>query len=166
MKTALRKLSIDDAEAVYAFLQSLPDENGYHNSAYGLSYAEFHTWLIQMNDYSEGRNMPDWMVPSSEYWFVVDDVIVGNIRLRHFLNDALRNGGGHIGYAIAPEYRGKGYAKLMLKEMIKEAKQCYKLDEILITAHIHNIASRKTIEACGGQLEKEADNQAFYWIKC
>lgn len=165
MKTKLRKLSIHDGTAVYDFLQSLPDENGYHNTAYNLSYVQYQDWLIRMNDYSEGRNMPDWMVPSSEYWFLVDGEIVGNIRLRHFLNDSLRNSGGHIGYAIAPKHRGKGYAKLMLEEMLKEAKQGYQLNEILITADIDNIASRRTIEACGGQLEKEADGHAFYWIK-
>lgn len=160
----LKKLSIHDGIDVYEFLQSLPDENGYHNSAYHLTYKEFQAWLIQMNDYSEGRNMPDWMVPSSEYWFIVNDEIVGNIRLRHYLNEALKNGGGHIGYAIAPKHRGKGYAKLMLAEMLKTAKS-YSLTEVLITAQIDNIASRKTIEACGGQLEKEADNHVFYRIK-
>jgi len=165
MKTELRQLSIHDGKAVYDFLQTLPDENGYHNSAYQLSYDDYVAWLQKMDDYAHGRHMPDWMVPSSEYWFLVDDQIVGNIRLRHYLNDALRKGGGHIGYAIAPAYRGKGYAKLMLKEMLKVAK-AFPIDQVLLVTDIDNIASRKTMEACGGILEKEANNYAYYWIKC
>ncbi len=165
MKTELRQLSIHDGRKVYDFLQTLPDENGFHNSAYQLSYEDFLAWLKKMDDYAHGRHMPDWMVPSSEYWFLVDDQIVGNIRLRHYLNDALRKAHGHIGYAIAPAYRGKGYAKLMLKEMLKVAKT-FAIDQVLLTANIDNIASRKTMEACGGILEKEENNLAFYWIKC
>ena len=165
MKKKKKKLNIHDDMTVYQFLQQLPDENGYHNAAYGLSYPEFQAWLVQMEDYSKGLKMPDWMVPSTEYWFIVDDEIVGNIRIRHYLNEALKNGAGHIGYAIAPQYRGKGYAKLMLAEMLKAAKSTYQLKEVLITTHIGNVASRKTIEDCGGQLKKEADDHAFYRIK-
>ena len=54
MKTQLQKLNIHDDMTVYQFLQQLPDENGYHNAAYGLSYPEFQAWLVQMEDYSKG----------------------------------------------------------------------------------------------------------------
>lgn len=89
---------------------------------------------------------------------------VGNIRLRHTLNEALRQSGGHIGYAIAPAYRHRGYGKLMLKAMLKEAKERYSLTQVMISAHIDNVASRRIIESCGGQREKENANEVIYWI--
>ena len=39
---------------------------------------------------------------------------VGIVNLRHCLNEALRQGAGHIGYGIRPEYRGRGYATAAL----------------------------------------------------
>lgn len=165
MHTELRKLSPQDGEEVYEFLQSLPaEEAGYGNSAHGLTYEAFKEWLIKMDGYDRGENMPDWMVPSTEYWFIVDGVIVGNIRLRHFLNEGLRKNGGHIGYAIAKPYRQKGYATLMLAAILQEARKLG-LEEVMITANIDNIASRKTIERNGGSLANEDDNHAIYWIK-
>lgn len=165
MKTELRQLSITDGREVYELLQQIPaQERGYSNSAHGLSYEQFQAWLIEMNDYAHGLHMPDWMVPSSEYWFLVDGSYVGNIRLRHNLTPALRKSGGHIGYAIAPAYRNKGYAKLMLQAVLQEARKL-SLHEVMLSADSDNIASRKTIEACGGQLEKESDHKVIYWIK-
>ena len=180
MKTELRQLSllfilcilasgktdlITDGKEVYELLQQIPaQECGYSNSAHGLSYEQFQAWLIEKNDYAHGLHMADWMVPSSEYWFLVDGVYVGNIRLRHNLTPALRSSSGHIGYAIAPAYRKKGYAKLMLQAVLQEARKL-SLNEVMLSADKDNIASRKTIEACGGQLEKESDHNVIYWIK-
>ena len=165
MKTQLRELSVNDKEEIYHLLQQIiAEENGYHNDAYGLSKEAFSQWLIQKHDHALGKNLPDGWVPSTEYWFYVDDVPVGNIRLRHTLNEALRQSGGHIGYAIAPAYRPRGYGKLMLKAMLKEAKERYSLTQVMISAHIDNVASRRIIESCGGQREKENANEVIYWI--
>lgn len=89
--------------------------------------------------------------------------MVGTIRIRHYLTDALRTYGGHIGYAIAPAYRRKGYAKLMLSEACKKAKELG-IEQLLIDPHCDNIASRHVVESCGGVLEKENDHTASYWI--
>lgn len=165
MKTELRELSINDGMEIYRLLQQIPmEENGYHNDANGLSQPAFVQWLIQKHDHALGKNLPEGWVPSTEYWFYVDGVPVGNIRLRHTLNEALRQSGGHIGYAIAPAYRRRGYGKLMLKAMLKEARETYSLKQVMISAHIDNIPSHRIIESCGGQWEKEATNEAIYWI--
>ena len=77
--------------------------------------------------------------------------------------------GGHIGYSIAPDERRKGYAKLMLKEGLKFYKN-RGYEKVLITCDVNNIASAKTIEACGGELENiikedELHSTKRYWIK-
>ncbi|MCR5115479.1 MAG: GNAT family N-acetyltransferase, partial [Bacteroidales bacterium] len=47
--------------------------------------------------------------------------IVGQFRIRHYLNEALRTGAGHIGYFIAKEFRGKGYATEGLRQTLEVA---------------------------------------------
>ena len=53
---------------------------------------------------------------------------------------------GHIGYDIAPSFRGRGYGKQMLKFALIEAKKLG-ITKVLITANEDNYASRRVIEA-------------------
>lgn len=61
--------------------------------------------------------------------------IVGLFKIRHYLNDFLRKGAGHIGYGILPEYRGKGYAKKGLVLAIEKCKEIIKENEIYLSVH-------------------------------
>ena len=80
--------------------------------------------------------------------------IVGIINARHELNDYLLNFGGHIGYSVRKSERRKGYGKKMLN-YASEFLFSLGLDKILITCDKNNIASKHTIESCGGILENE-----------
>lgn len=42
--------------------------------------------------------------------------------LRHELNEALEKRGGHCGYYVRPEYRGKGYATEIMAALKEEAR--------------------------------------------
>lgn len=164
MKTELRQLSVHDGIDIYELLQEIPkEEHGYYNNAHGLSYTEYKTWLKKMENQSKGIDLPDWMVPSTEYFFYVNDIPVGNIRIRHYLTDALREHGGHIAYAVSPKHRGKGYGTMMLHAIFPYAKQLG-IDQILIDPNPDNVYSRRIIEANGGKLEKETEEHAYYWI--
>ena len=50
--------------------------------------------------------------------------------MRHYLNDALRSGGGHIGYGILEKYRGRGYATKCLELTIEKARELVAEDEL------------------------------------
>ena len=93
--------------------------------------------------------------------------IVGIINARHELNDYLLNFGGHIGYSVRKSERRKGYAKKMLN-YTSEFLFSLGLEKILITCDKNNIASKRTIEACGGILENEIIEESRttlrYWI--
>lgn len=80
--------------------------------------------------------------------------IIGRISIRFELNDFLKKVGGHIGYAILPEYRRQGYGTSILKEGLKFIKVNSKLSAILITCDDTNIASSKIIESNGGVYER------------
>jgi predicted acetyltransferase len=61
---------------------------------------------------------------------------------------------GHIGYAVVPWKRGRGYAKLALREMLYEARG-EGLRYVELTTDPDNVASQRVIEANGGVLVEE-----------
>ena len=58
---------------------------------------------------------------------------------------------GHIGYAVVPWKQGKGYATNALRLLLKEARTIG-LPYVEITTDPDNVASRRVIEANGGEL--------------
>ena len=93
--------------------------------------------------------------------------IVGIINARHELNDYLLNFGGHIGHSVRKSERRKGYAKAMLSYTV-DFLFSLGLEKVLIICDKKNIASKRTIESCGGILENEVIEESRitlrYWI--
>jgi predicted acetyltransferase len=58
---------------------------------------------------------------------------------------------GHIGYSVVPWKRGKGYATKGLRLLLREARSVG-LPYVEITTDPDNVASRRVIEANGGEL--------------
>ena len=166
MTVELRKLSIDNGMDIYNMLQEIPkDENGYINNCNGRTYEEYKQWLVRSDNISKGIGLEDWMVSQDTYWLYVNGVPVGEGKLRHRLTDKLKEEGGHIGYAIAPSYRNRGYGKILLKLMIDEAKMLG-IDRILLTIQNHNKSSLQVALANGGVIEKVNDIRHYIWIDC
>ncbi len=109
------------------------------------------------------------LVPATRFWLIShDNRYLGDVDVRHQLNQALGRFGGHIGYKIRPSERRKGYGKLICKLGIDEARKLG-IGDILITCDDDNIGSCKIIEANGGQLQDKIDNNRAvltrrYWI--
>ena len=61
---------------------------------------------------------------------------------------------GHIGYAVVPWKRGRGYATRALGEMLREAR-AEGLRYVEITTQPDNVASQRVITANGGVLIEE-----------
>jgi len=108
-------------------------------------------------------------VPSMLYYFVENNHrIIGAIHFRYELNDKLMHHGGHIGYGIRPLERRKGYATIMLRQLLQEIKrQGYK--KVLITCNDDNPGSIGTILNCNGTLENKVEFEGTiirrYWVK-
>jgi predicted acetyltransferase len=97
--------------------------------------------------------------------------VVGVTRLRHHINTLfLANEGGHIGYDVAPSWRGKGYGHLALQAALREAQRLH-LDRVLLIADESNLASRRVIERHAGELEAVVFSNHWnqrvcrYWIR-
>ncbi|MDU3831683.1 MAG: GNAT family N-acetyltransferase [Gemella haemolysans] len=106
-------------------------------------------------------------VTAHTFFALDNNKIVGIINARHELNDYLLNFGGHIGYSVRKSERRKGYGKKMLN-YTSEFLFSLGLQKILITCDKNNIASKRTIESCGGILENEVVEESRttlrYWI--
>ena len=161
----LKKLSINDGLDVYNMLQDIPlDENGYHNSANGIAYEEYKEWLVKKEkDANQIGIIDGWRVPQTTFVLYVEGVPVGYGSIRHFLTDALREVGGHIGYCISPLYRKKGYGKELLKRLIIEAR-AMGIKDILVTTNLDNYASQKVIIANGGKEIDRSTEHIHFWI--
>ena len=160
----LKKISFDDSEKIYEMLQEIDaNDNGFHNKVNGMTYAEFLDWLKQENDFNNGINLLNWMVPQSSFWLFKDDTPIGVGRIRHYLNDSLQETGGHIGYAIRKTQRGKGYGKKILGLLIEECKKL-NIESVQVGTNVDNIYSNKVILHNGGIWFKENNRKNFYHI--
>lgn len=107
--------------------------------------------------------LPPDLVHETVLWFVDCDEWLGRLSIRHTLNAALLELGGHIGYVVRPSARRKGYATQMLTQSLPFAAGLG-IDPALVTCDNDNIASRKVIQAAGGELEDERHGKLRYWV--
>ena len=162
----LQPVSLNDGREFYDMLQHIgPKENGFINHAHGIPYADFTAYLTKKVNMARGIGLEDWMVPASTFWLMADGVPVGQGNLRHRLTDALREAGGHIGYAVASSQRGRGYGRELLRLLLEEARRMGITEEILVTVYPDNTPSRRVAEACGGQLRRETEDRVYYWFR-
>lgn len=160
----LQKLSVHDGEAVYRMLQDIGTcENSFTNPVRGMNYAEYKRWLLQQEEWSNGRNLPGGYVAQTTYWLVDGGIPVGIGKIRHALTAESREFGGNVGYAVGSAFRGRGYGKALLGFLLDEAKKM-ELDEILLTVDKGNNASRKVVEANGGTLVRENSERWFFRV--
>ena len=161
----LKKLSVDDGFDVYKMLQEIPsEENGLLNKANGLTFDEYKEWLIAKQRDAEQKGIVDgWKVPSTTFCLYADGVPVGFGSIRHFLTEALSQAGGHIGYGIAPQFRGNGYGNEILRLLLKKADEIG-LEKVLVTVDLDNIASQAVALANGGVITGRTDESVLIWI--
>lgn len=115
-----------------------------------------------------GEDLPENWVPSTTYWLVDEGEFIGHINIRHELNDNLKQQGGHIGYAVRPSERGKGYGKKLLELGLEKAKNEIGIKNILLTCDTGNTPSLKLIEGTGAKFENEVEGdngpKRRYWL--
>lgn len=128
------------------------DEYVIHGSGLydAMDYAE---WLaLTVKNADPLQVSEDWV--TTDTYFVMrsaDQRIVGIIDVRHSIDHPfLAAYGGHIGYSVRPDERGKGYGNTMLKMALQHAKKLG-LKRVMLGCYSSNIASRNLIVANGGK---------------
>jgi predicted acetyltransferase len=131
----------------------------------------FSRYLEVLAEQERGLNLAPNHVPSTFLFAFVEPRIVGRVSIRHSLNAFLERVGGHIGYAVVPEFRRRGYATTILDLSIQIARGKLGLTRILLTCDDDNIGSIRTIEKNGGILENIVTGPDLdkpkrrYWIE-
>ncbi|MFA6729700.1 MAG: GNAT family N-acetyltransferase [Eubacteriales bacterium] len=133
-------------------------------------FEDINEWIEHCRLMENKETVPNSNLVEGEQFMLVhegENRILGMINFRHYLNDHLAEIGGHIGYCVRPSERGKGYAKTMLSLCLNQCRE-FGLEKILLTCDENNVASKRTILACGGVFEITAihDEKAVerYWI--
>ena len=159
-------LSKNNARVEWAFLHTIPSENGFGSPCEGVDYDSY------LNDFwpryekeSKGIDLAPGYVPQTIFIAYEDDIPVGVAKVRLYVNSSLRKGAGHIGYCIAKEHRGKGYAPMMLKEAFKalQAMDDFHDEYIFLSCNKDNIASLKTQLSAGMMVFRE-DEEEYYTL--
>lgn len=164
----VRPLRVDDEQEAIAAHRELAEE--------GFDFLEAWTPEVAWTDYvqrlgrmSLGQDLPQGWVPFTLLAGDASGVVVGTVSIRHQLTAHLAEVGGHIGYAVRPRYRRRGYATRMLQHALQVAA-ALGIESALLTCDDDNLASAAVIERCGGVLERvlpATENRPakrHYWI--
>lgn len=117
-------------------------------------------WPAQLDGYRRARlgvDLPADRVPMTFLLAVVADGsgerLVGRTSIRHRLNADLLEVGGHVGYAVRPAERRRGFATEILRQSLDVLRALGDVTRALVTCDDDNLASARTIERNGGVLE-------------
>ncbi|MGI8883536.1 MAG: GNAT family N-acetyltransferase, partial [Pyrinomonadaceae bacterium] len=131
---------------------------------------DFEDYLRRMQILAKGGNLPADEVPRNTYFLFCGEKIIGRSEIRRRLTPELEIRGGHIGADIRRSERKEGYGTLILTLTLEKAREIG-LKKVLVNCDTDNTASAKTIEKCGGVLERQIIYEetgklnSHYWIE-
>jgi len=171
MKIEMRELRLEDSEQVARIHQVMKEQDNFNFMLSDYLVGEdFGPYIERVNAYKDEATVPEGKVVSTFFVAVIDGKVAGRLSVRHSLNDWLALVGGHIGYGVAPEFRGNGVATHMLKFGLKHLNKLG-VEQAFISCLSQNDHSRRTIEKCGGEFAgvvndptEDGAEYRTYWI--
>lgn len=133
-------------------------------------YSDFPLFVKKLRDMEKGKGLPKGYVPQTTYWLMDGKTFIGNVNIRHRLNNYLQKFGGHIGYEIRPSQRRQGYGTKILGLALGKAKKM-RIEKIFVMCDSANVASRKIIEYNGGVFQNKVrvagqkNPKLRFWIR-
>ena len=113
---------------------------------------DWSVYLLRMESQRLGVDLPPNRVPATFLLAETEEEVVGRVSIRHELNDYLAQVGGHIGYAVRPGFRRRGYATAIMGQSLMIASTLG-LERVLVTCDANTLGSATVIENCGGALQ-------------
>ena len=160
----IKEASFEDAEKEWQFVATMPaDENGLTNKWHGITRDIFLSKALpEMINHAKGIDLPDGFVPDTTLFLWNDTQIVGQFRLRHYLPATKIP--GHIGYFIAKEHRGKGFATEGLRLTLEYGASIIPEDEYYMRLNKDNPASLRVMLKNGGRIVGETEDKLIVKI--
>lgn len=128
-----------------------------------LAATDFSNYVAAIRDKATGTGFSEEWAPTSYFWMQIGDDLVGTLRNRHYLTPAVIDQAGHIGYAIAPAFRGRALGHGILRLGLVEATKLG-IGDVLLLCSAENTAPRRIIEHHVGTLDRTKENGMWYWI--
>ena len=144
------KLIVPNEKYLPSYIDAYNEYTEHHITTYLFTDAFSCDVFAKFDDYRNERNLRPDRVGEDKYWLVDDEksYFIGEIAIRHRLNDALRKRGGHIGYGIRYSEWNRGYGTEMLALALEKAKEMG-ISPLLITCNDDNLTSARVIEKNG-----------------
>lgn len=145
-------------------------ENGFGGTPVATGELTLEEYIQRCIEMTNATRLQPGYVPQTVFWAIdEEEEAIGIARVRHYLNDRLREHGGHIGYYIRHDKRNMGYGTEVLRQALAELRKIGE-KRALLTVDMDNIASIKVIQANGGVFESEGhstDGQRLgrFWIE-
>lgn len=162
------QLVVPEERYLASYMEAYDEFQAMGVSTFGLSDARSMDIFEKFENYRHERNLKPDRVGSDTYWLVDDakNYFIGEVHIRHRLNEALKLCGGHIGYAVRCGEWNKGYGAEMLRLALNKAKD-RGIEDALITCDDDNVASARVMEKNGCVLTDKADVEGTlirrYW---
>lgn len=153
------KLVEPSKQYLESYIHAFEEYREHNVSSCGFSDATSMDIFEKFENYRTEKNLKADRVGAHYFWLVDDekDYFIGEISIRHKINEALEKYGGHIGYAVRFSQWNKGFGTLMLKLALIEAKKIG-LSKILITCDDDNVGSVRVMEKNGFVLADKIEN--------
>lgn len=144
------------------------------NGSGGLHEFGYEEWLARTTrnrnplTLDQGRTLSDTFMVIRES----DGELIGMVDIRHNIdNPYLARIGGHIGYAVRPSLRNKGYGSQILQFALGHGRELG-LEKVMLGAMSDNLPSIRLIKKYGGVLTSSTPGERFpektvnvYWIE-
>lgn len=168
MMLRLRPYRLEDEAAALAAHEAMLAEDFHfllqHDPA--MTWSDF---LHSVDEQRRGVNVPADRVRGVQLAAEADGHLVGRVSIRFSLNEFLSAYGGHIGYAVVPAHRRRGYATEILRQALVVIR-AEGVERVLMTCDDTNVGSARAIERNGGVLESVVPSEdrrkalRRYWI--
>ncbi|MFA6520389.1 MAG: GNAT family N-acetyltransferase [Candidatus Paceibacterota bacterium] len=175
MKTKL-KLVLPNKKYLNSFYNGMQEVRREPKKPYALPWTselkffknkkDFPAYLIKKRNDRLGIGLDKDHVPQTVYWAIKGSRFIGLLKIRHRLWRSKY--ASHIGYAIVPTERNKGYATQILRWGVRKAKSMG-IKKIIVGCDAKNYASKRVIEKnngfCFKKLAEKGRQKLIFYIK-
>ena len=148
------RLIVPNEDYLRSYMEAYDEYARNRVSTYAFTDASSCDVFEKFDRYRNERDLRPDRVGEDKYWLVDDERarFIGEVAIRHRLNDALLRRGGHIGYGVRCSEWNRGYGTRLLALALERAKEM-RISPVLVTCNDDNLASARVIEKNGFVLE-------------